>query len=628
MVRRRPTVGFRRDSRSSSDRTDRARRWNQRAHSRASRSRVQFEQLETRVLLFSSPIVAPVQILAVTDFPPQSSIALFASPPSIALFASPPRSGGGGVVIVPSIGENAQIGETPFTPARVTSSIQAGPPTFFEAGQNGETGQSVIDPIQEGRWQAPATSSEESTVVVTEEGGGMSGPGEFGGVGLVQAHIDRMLYLEAGESPFGSGLSDGENGLASPADEVMGGATGPAAVRDYLEETSPLARPFMESTFPGGTGYPPLAFIVRGMDEPGPSPFVAPDGVVDSGDAPSPQGAVFGANTMALESLNASYRIAPAPGRFVTKTSSSGSSSTTETGTTGVSPSNSNALFISSVQRQDESDSSGGGSAPAQRLLSGGTSAFQMTAFADEPAMTAGSAAQSNVDTAFAGPQLNSDEIGSGSVSSAVDQAATGTSDGFNVRIPTGPFASRNAGPLGPILASVGGDPTPEVDRDARALYQEIERRETAGSESDVLEYLVAQAGSSEEAPGGEVSSGMVSLQGAGRLSKSTTTGSRSRCTDLGGLVSAIGASGRIADVRTAPTLTPHRLDPSQVAFAEEAAAMPGDEPAYAVFIKAACGIAFGLAMSSRALFPSLLMGAQNRIRARLRGSRAKDRRR
>ncbi len=617
MARRRPTVDFRRDSRSSSDPTDRVRRWNPRARSRASRQRFQFEQLETRVLLFSNPIVGPIPILAVSDFPPQASIALI---------ASLPPSDGSGVAILPSIGGDAQIGETPFTPARATSSIQAGAPTFFQFGQNGDTGQSVVESILEGRWQTPATSSVGSTMVVTEQGEGVSGPGEFGGVGLVQAHNDRMLYLETGQSPIGSGLSDSENGLASPAVDVMGGATGQAAVRGYLEETPPPARQFMPAPFLAETGYPPLAFLDRGMNEPGPSPFTAPDGEVDSGDAPSPQGAVYGAPSMAFESVAALYRLAAVPGRLVTKTSSSGSSSTSETGTTGVSASNSNALFISLVQRQEDSDSSGGGAAPAQGMLSGGTAALQMTAFADEP-VTTGGAAQSNVDTTSGASQSNSDEVGPVlSASTGVDQAVTGTSDGFNVRIPTGPFASRNAGPLGPILASVGGDPTPEVDRDARALYQELERRATAGSEEEVSQYAIARANSSEDARGGELSDGTVAIQGGGRFSSRTTALSRSRRTDLGALVSAIVAPARLADLRRAPGLGPHGLDPSRGSFVVEATARPDEPPAYAVIIKAACGIAFGLAMSSRALFPSLLIGAQNRIRARLRRSRVKDR--
>ena len=43
------------------------------------------------------------------------------------------------------------------------------------------------------------------------------------------------------------------------------------------------------------------------------------------------------------------------------------------------------------------------------------------------------------------------------------------SSDGFNLRVPTGPFASRSTSPLGPLLAGIGNDPTPEVDRNERA---------------------------------------------------------------------------------------------------------------------------------------------------------------
>ena len=65
------------------------------------------------------------------------------------------------------------------------------------------------------------------------------------------------------------------------------------------------------------------------------------------------------------------------------------------------------------------------------------------------------------------------------SLTGAADSAAGGlvpeSLDGFNVRVPTGPFASRSAGPLGPILATSEADLTPPVDRHERGLFQEIE---------------------------------------------------------------------------------------------------------------------------------------------------------
>ena len=46
--------------------------------------------------------------------------------------------------------------------------------------------------------------------------------------------------------------------------------------------------------------------------------------------------------------------------------------------------------------------------------------------------------------------------------------------DSFGLRISTGPLASRDASPLGPILASVDAEATQQVDRHERAMAQEI----------------------------------------------------------------------------------------------------------------------------------------------------------
>ena len=110
------------------------------------------------------------------------------------------------------------------------------------------------------------------------------------------------------------------------------------------------------------------------------------------------------------------------------------------------------------------------------------------------------------------------------------EQSPDEPSDGFNLRIPTGPFASRNAGPLGPILASVAGDPTPEVDRDERAMYQDIERRDAEpGYGEGALEIALDRTESSE--PGGSV----AAVEGRGGFPLKVTALARNRHTDLGG---------------------------------------------------------------------------------------------
>ena len=49
----------------------------------------------------------------------------------------------------------------------------------------------------------------------------------------------------------------------------------------------------------------------------------------------------------------------------------------------------------------------------------------------------------------------------------------------FNVRVSSGPLASRSASPLGPALATMLTDQAPTVDRHERALSQSIEESES-----------------------------------------------------------------------------------------------------------------------------------------------------
>ena len=168
---------------------------------------------------------------------------------------------------------------------------------------------------------------------------------------------------------------------------------------------------------------------------------------------------------------------APVGGRVIVNVSNSFNSLTTENGTAGVAstPSGSSTPFVVTVQRQELDDTAAGVTAPAQAPLAAGTLAFSTavtTGAAATPADPAQDAAATSTDGALQGSADEPAPV------ITAEQSPDEPSDGFNLRIPTGPFASRNAGPLGPILASVAGDPTPEVDRDERAMYQDIERRD------------------------------------------------------------------------------------------------------------------------------------------------------
>ena len=62
-----------------------------------------------------------------------------------------------------------------------------------------------------------------------------------------------------------------------------------------------------------------------------------------------------------------------------------------------------------------------------------------------------------------------------------------------------------------------------------------------------------------------------------------------------------------------APAETAHRIDPIALATSTDESP-PHDVPVYVGFIKAACGLALGLGMSSRPVFPELLASVRRRV--------------
>ena len=109
-------------------------------------------------------------------------------------------------------------------------------------------------------------------------------------------------------------------------------------------------------------------------------------------------------------------------------------------------------------------------------------------------------------------------------------------------------------------------------------------------------------AGSSEDSAG-ELGGSVAVVSGAGGFPLELTALSKKPHHRAGrsALFDPAGTGIRAAED---PARAAHSVDPGQVAGV---ASNRDDLPAYADFIKAACGIALGLGMSSRALFPTLL---------------------
>ena len=196
---------------------------------------------------------------------------------------------------------------------------------------------------------------------------------------------------------------------------------------------------------------------------------------------------------------------------------------------------------------------------------------------------------------------------------SAADESASEPAEGFNLRVPTGPFVSRNAGPLGPILASVGGDPTPEVDRNERALFQEIDRREVDQGLDQTGRRLELVQGEPSESQAAALSGRVIDVTGAGGLSFKVTGLASGRRTNLSTLLAAIPSAADAEHQGRGADETARSIDPFADAVIAEAPS-GALEPGYADFIKAACGLALGLGMSSRAVFPNLLASIRRRV--------------
>ena len=334
--------------------------------------------------------------------------------------------------------------------------------------------------------------------------------------------------------------------------------------------------------------------------------YVSTDGPGDSSDGATlgQTGVVIVPAGMPMQMLSVAARATASSVHLLGKISNSPSSTTIDSATTGVTSTSSSGPFVSSVQRQDDPDAASSASAPAQGLLAVGMTSFT-TSSLPLPTANLDSDTQRLLDTT-ADPSYSSPEP-SAIVLANLEESATGAEGGFDSRILTGPLASRSAGPLGPILASTGVDPTPEVDRDERGLYQVIERRESEAGNDD----LNALTGSIQGAAG-ENDGSVAVVSGAGGFPLMVTSLPRSRSTELRGLLSSIREGTRHADAMAESVEAGQLIDSRQAAGDAQDR---NEAPGLAVLIKAACGIALGVGMSSRALFPALLLGAQKRLR-------------
>jgi hypothetical protein len=193
---------------------------------------------------------------------------------------------------------------------------------------------------------------------------------------------------------------------------------------------------------------------------------------------------------------------------------------------------------------------------------------------------------------------------------SAAPEPPSGSLDSFNVRVSTGPFASRSASPLGPSLASIDAEATQQVDRHERAMSQEIEGLEPVDGEQSTVWRSEDTDDESSSQPGSSGFAGMarsvVDVLGSGGFPMMVTSpgrGQQAQVSDLWATLPSF-ADSKSAASSSAQAAISLGEGPKTSAAASRSSSDSAKSPDY---VKAACGLAFGLLMTSGPLFPDLI---------------------
>jgi hypothetical protein len=572
----------------------RVRNSKERARLRTALTRFQVEQLETRTLLATGPFLVPSQILPQDGAPPRAAISF---EPSMT------PSDGRDPAVLASLAQASSILEpvqlTDLTGNWSASLILVGPSVPVDlAVHDAGFERSPYAAFQSSGTSPFALSAPAAGAQVDWVGIGIVG---LSGAGFLTARLSQPDVAE-----FGLGLA--EIGMNDPFPGNHGGAiaglTSLAGYHPLFEETFFTAKPFFTSepvSFDLASDSYGLAFHAMGEPGPGTVPGLIAGGPMEGpGVPPGEIAAMIGMTASPAQALGLAARGMPNAAHLGAQLVSSGSQATTEAGTiAGSAALTWGVPVVVSAQRQDGQDPATSISEPTQG--SGRILLSSLSALAGAPTSS---------DTEASVPTVVTDETGLSAPDQVVPaievtaETPSSASAGFIFRITAGPFVSRNAGPLGPILASVGGDPTPEVDRNERALHHEIERRDFDGS--DYIHPGYDSDGSESGADDGNGASGPVmAISGPGGFQLKVTALSNRRRTDLSELISAIP--------RTAGREGELSIDSARMATAAEASS-PDETPVYAKFIKAACVLALGVGMSSGVLFPNLLASIRRRI--------------
>ena len=359
--------------------------------------------------------------------------------------------------------------------------------------------------------------------------------------------------------------------------------------------------------------------------------LMSPAGVPLAELGPQPGGSAIPPQSMMLYLKNA-----PAGGHLdiqVLAAASSAESSDSSTATTAssvataplVGSANWNVSFVLDVQKQDSSSlpqDAGGSVLPSFGAI--GTlvvaTPIQSGAFS-----TSASAATTEVpeESAVTEALPTSTRVIDASTATAETDAESTPTDGIGfTRIATGPLASRSAGPLGPTLASIDADPTQAVDRHERALSQEIDGLAAAdlpqsgSARSGVPDDDETHAGVSGSAVFDSRSNleSVVTVSSRGGFPLKVTAQGHGRRGGLTELWATLDAEPNGPTIGSQETVWgPMVLSGEGPLTTSDVAAGP-DPMACPDYVKAACGLALGLGLTSGPLFPELIASRTRRL--------------
>ncbi|CEF48391.1 unnamed protein product [uncultured bacterium] len=560
--------------------------------------RPNLELLETRVLLSGDPIQQPLDVLVRE---PLSSAVLVS-------YVSPDSS-----ITQPEAIAFAESGDlaAPYGPLLLIPDSPAwfGSAVSVPGDQGLAAGPSLLNATVEGG--LPTRNGTAAGPLVVALGSNSASIGDRG-------DASRVAAIELGATLPGSILA-----RYSRAVEPVDGPTVPVQWYAEVQGTLSAGHPSMMIQVPVGQTTSSVGIFVRSATtgfEHGQLPIVERLLLVDVQGQPVDQFAPDPAQGQtAMQAVNVFLHDAPSGGRLLVQITAAENGHTSLPGPGSGSGGDPNwaVSFVLGVQRQEQNSAVQAAVPALGQALVGTLSSGSSPSSGLSPAY--------DVVVPYSETTFPSAHDGHELVASTPDHSDEGlvnqSVENFNVRLPTGPFASRTSGPQGPIPETLESDLTPAVDRHERGLFQALDglddndsaempaRRSDLASLDRSIMVRDDQGPASVDPAGGAV----VALRGGGGFPIKVTGPSSDQRTEVDALLAALPPM---------PGTTPQAasLEPASVSMArpqielDAAAHSSSKRSEFTNYVTAACGLALGLGLTTGPIFPDLLAMFQSRL--------------